>query len=284
MRFFTARLLMLIGFLFYGDCCIGQVFENSAGAREKRFIYEVKQIDEFFERFNDDSSSFIRQVYKSYRTKFNVDRAALIKSLFNYQSKTWSESSIDSFVRTALNTQMPSRNNFYGENWFAEAFCKFVYRSAEVEIPVILRIDTDEQRRSKWIITAIGANPIRELSDNPPDQQHKSNKKFINPSSHANYFIELGKVFDDKENLVSYFDNLFFTRSHALTFYNSLLNETIKFMHVKSIKYHFLQVSNYIFTVEYFQRKDLNAGWLINSLQYASTSDKKNFRRNLLGE
>ena len=96
--------------------------------------------------------------------------------------------------------------------------------------------------------------------------------------------IEPGKVFDDKDYLDSYFDKSFFKRNNSVTFYNAFIEGKIKFMHVKSIKYHFLQVSNYIFTVEHFQRKDLNAGWLINSLQSASAADKNNFIRNLLGE
>jgi hypothetical protein len=264
--------------------CFSQVFENTAGAREKRFIYEVKQIDEFFERFNDDSSSFIREVYRSYRTKFNIDRASLIKSLFNYETKTWSQGIIDSFVNTALSTQMPSRNNFYGENWFAEAGCKFLYQSVEIEIPVILRIFTDEQRRSRWVIIGVRSHSIRTESAAIPNTSEKNKQKFISPSSHANYFIELGKVFDDKENLNSYFENSLLARKNALVFYNAILQDKIKFMHVKSIRYHFLQVSNYIFTVEHFQRKELNAGWLINSLQHVSVEDKKNFTKKLLGE
>lgn len=284
MRFITGKVFLPFVLFACSNASFCQVFENSSGAREKRFIYEIKQIDEFFERFNDDSSSFIREVYKSYHTKFSVDRASLIRSLFNYQSKTWSKGSIDSFVSTALLTQMPSRNNFYGENWFAEVNCKFFYHATEIEIPLIMQINTDEQRRSKWVISAVGSNPVRSVSAIFPEASDISVQKFINPSSHANYFIELGKVFDDKENLASYFENSFFKRNNALTFYNAVLGGKIKFMHVKSIKYHFLQVSNYIFTVEHFQRKDLNAGWLINTLQRASAAEKKKFTRNLLGE
>ena len=284
MRTNIGRISFSFALFVYSCAGFGQVFENSAGAREKRFIYEIKQIDEFFERFNDDSTSFIREVYKSYHTKFNVDRAALIRSLFNYQSKTWNKGSIDSFVSTALLTQMPSRNNFYGENWFAEVNCKFIYQSAEIEIPLIMQIHTDQQRRSKWVISAVGASPVRSALSEIPQRSDTKVEKFINPSSHANYFIELGKVFDDKDYLDSYFDKSFFKRNNSVTFYNAFIEGKIKFMHVKSIKYHFLQVSNYIFTVEHFQRKDLNAGWLINSLQSASAADKNNFIRNLLGE
>ena len=35
-----------------------QIISNDNGASDKHFIYEVKEIDEFFERFNDAPNSF----------------------------------------------------------------------------------------------------------------------------------------------------------------------------------------------------------------------------------
>ena len=79
-----------------------QVYENSAGTREKLFVYKVKQIEEFFERFNDDPESFIRRMYKTYGVRYKIDRGKLIQSLFNYETNSWKQSTIDSFVNSAL--------------------------------------------------------------------------------------------------------------------------------------------------------------------------------------
>ena len=130
----------------------GQVITNDAGSREKHFIYEVKQIDEFFERYNNDSSSFLTEVYKSHHVKYGISRARLIRSLFNYETKTWPPSAIDSFVRSALRVKMPSKRDFYGDNWYAEADCKFQYGANVIDIPVVLRIATDRENGSKWMI------------------------------------------------------------------------------------------------------------------------------------
>jgi len=51
-----------------------QVYSNNDLANDKHFIYEVKEIDEFFERFNDAPNSFLRSVYKAHHIKFNIDR------------------------------------------------------------------------------------------------------------------------------------------------------------------------------------------------------------------
>lgn len=283
MEYLGRKLYLPIMGLFLSLCSFAQDFENSAGQREKIFVYRVKQIDEFFERFNNDTSSFIREVYRSYGIKFNIDRPTLIRSLFNYRTNTWLQSSIDSFVNKALSTQMPSGRNFYGDDWYAEANCKFRHHSVEIEIPVILKIQTDDQGRSKWVICGVKKSLAGE-SSRLIAMSEINLEKFITPSSHANYFIELAKVFEDKKNLSSYFDESFFRRDNAIAFYNASLQDNIKFLHVKSIKYHFLQVSNYIFTVEYFPRKDLNAGWLINSLKQVTLPEKNKFVKQLLGE
>jgi len=261
-----------------------QVFENEAAAREKHFIYEVKQIDEFFERFNNDSSSFIRDVYKQKGIKFKIERPALIRSLFNVVSHSWSASQVDSFIIKAMAIQMPSRKDYYGEGWFAEAICQFNYNGNTLDIPVILRVSTDKSKHSKWIIAGIRQTSIKADGKIIDGGNSISIDHFISPVSHTNYFIELEKAFDDKAYLFSYFDPTILQKSQSVVFYNAILKNQVKFLHVKEIKYHFLQVSDYIFTVENFQRDALNSGWLINRLWKASPTEKENFKRTLLGE
>jgi len=261
-----------------------QVFVNNAGAREKHFVYEVKQIDEFFERFNDDSSSFIRKEYESYHKKFNLSREQLIRSLFNYESHTWDSTVISDFLGGILHVNTPLLLDFYSNDWFAEANCKFEYAGAVIEIPVILRIEADARKRSKWMIAAIKHNSIKQEVQVTLAADGAKKNKFINPASHASNFIELARAFEDKEHLSDYFEDGFFKRANAIGFYNALLKNQIRFIGVKDIKYHYLQVDGWIFTVENFQRKALNSGWLINQLKNVTEAEKKVYRKNLLEE
>lgn len=261
-----------------------QVFTNDAGTREKHFVYEVKQIDEFFERFNNDTGSFIRKAYKNYGVKYKIDRPKLVRSLFNYETKTWDKALIDNFIKDVTAAQNPGLLNFLAEGWFAEAHCKFQYNGSVIDIPIILRIITDKNRRSKWMIAAIKANPLKADSVTAPIEANENQLKFINPASHANSFIALDKALGDKQNLAAYFEASFFNRKNAAAFYNAVLNNRAKFLYVKDITYHFLQAPKWIFTVEYFQREALNAGWLINSLRRAPEADKKEYLKNLLEE
>ncbi|MEO5682164.1 MAG: hypothetical protein ABIQ88_05950 [Chitinophagaceae bacterium] len=260
-----------------------QVFTNDAGAREKHFIYEVKQIDEFFERFNNDTGSFIRKAYKTYRVKYSIDRPKLVRSLFNYETNSWETVLIDNFIKE-VTQRNPSRLNFRAPGWYARANCKFDYNGAVTDIPIILRIHTDSENRSKWVIAAVKAGFLKMDAQRAPGAENNRPKKFINPASHANNFIELDKALADKENLDDYFEPAFFSRNNASGFYNSILNNRLKFLYVKDITYHFLQAGNWIFTVEYFQREALNAGWLINSLKKATPDEKAAYLKNLLEE
>jgi len=262
----------------------GQVFVNNAGARERHFVYEVKQIDEFFERFNDDTSSFIRKQYRDNHIKYTLSREQLVRSLFNYEGRSWDTTLINQFVQTVVNTNKPSLLDFYGDGWYAEANCRFEYNGATIEIPIILRIEADAEKRAKWMIAAIKANSIKQDASVLPAIDRMDKNKFINPSSHANSFLELGRAFEDKEHLSDYFDGSFFKRANSIGFYNALLKNRIRFITVKDIRYHYLQVDQWIFTVENFPRKALNSGWLINQLKNVTESEKNQYIKKLLEE
>lgn len=285
MKLLLIKYCLILGLLTINQPLWCQEFKNDAGVREKHFVSQVKQVDEFFERFNNDTNSFIREVYRSYKVKFKADRRKLVKSLFNYENKNLSQSNIDAFVEKAVQVFMPSAKNWYGENWFAEANCKFQYNSLVIDIPVILKTITDQQKRSKWVIAGIKPSHLKEPTNSNIPITVKTRKiKFIDPSSHGANFIELERDFDDKVNLSDYFENAFFYRNNAVQFYHAIMKDKIRFLFVKDIKYHFLNVDQYIFTVEYFPRETLNSGWLINNLKDATAKDKESYKKLLLGE
>jgi hypothetical protein len=262
---------------------LGQVYINDEELKEKHFIYEVKQIDEFFERFNNDTASFIRNVYRKAQMKFQIDRAALIKSLFNYKTKNWDTTIINDFVASVTDPQNPCNLDFYGENWFAELECKFKYNTNPITIPLILKVVKVNQKGAKWVIAGVGTSAVRVPITINKMPASKNFHKCIGPSSQAANFIALKKAFEDKDNLSNCFDESFFDRLNAMEFYNALLNNELEFMYVKSIKYHFLENDGWIFLVEYFPREDLNSGWLINYVKRATPEEMNAYKRKLLG-
>ncbi|MFT3701382.1 MAG: hypothetical protein QM802_03390 [Agriterribacter sp.] len=274
--------LLLIGLCAFAKTATAQ-YSNDAGAREKHFIYEIKQVDEFFERFNDDKDSFIRKVYASYKKKYNIKREDLVKTLFNYETNSWNPVIIDSFISYITNKEHPKLLNFYGKNWYAEANCRFQYEGTEIDVPVILKLDADANNRARWIIESVKKNPFPPAG-NDLKITVKDRSKFIHPASHTNNFIALSKALEDKENLPVYFDESFFRRDNSTAFFATILYNRAQLLYVKSIRYHFLQVDGWVFTVESFPRKSLNSGWLISSLQKITPSEKHQYEDTLLGK
>jgi hypothetical protein len=276
------KIWIFISFFICQHRLFGQVYSNNDGAEDKHFIYEVKQIDEFFERFNDAPNSFLRGIYRAHHIKFNIDRQRLIRSLFNDENKSLDSVMISQFVSDVTRKKKPVYLNFYGGNWYADLRCKFRYNASTIVIPVIMKIEMAPNKGSKWMIVAVGSSSLKSRIPVTEMAQSKIKSKIISPTSHGTNFVSLKRAFDDKENLSSYFETSYFKRSHMLEFYNAVLNREIEFQDVVKIKYHFLVAEKWIFTVENFNRESLNSGWLINDMQKVSSLEAENYRNRLL--
>jgi hypothetical protein len=106
----------------------------------------------------------------------------------------------------------------------------------------------------------------------------------IQPAANDTYFAEFERDFADKRDLAGLFDHQFFQRKYSGAFYQALLTDRIKFVAVREIKYHYLQVHDWIFTVENFDRSTRNSGWLITSIRPAGEAARAEYVRQLLEE
>ena len=145
-----------------------------------------------------------------------------------------------------------------------------------------MKIEMNQNKGSKWMIVAVGSSTLKSKTEVTEMAQSKIKTKIISPTSHGTNFVSLKRAFEDKENLSSYFERLYFKRSHMLQLYNAILNGDIEFLDVTKIKYHFLLTDRWIFTVENFSREALNSGWLINHMQKVSSPEMEIYRNKLL--
>ena len=251
------------------------------------FMYEVKLIDEFFERFNDEKTSFLRTEYQKQNKPYNVTRAQLLVSLFNLQNKTWSsaDTSGKEFIHFIANPKSP-RFIYYGDsNWYAEARCFFTYEKKMIEIPLVFHIVTLPNKGMKWMVAGIGDNPILAATRLGPvtyNTKYESNSFYISTSSDATGFSELSGIFTEGMNPVYYFDPEVMNSDKGRKFIQLIIQGKLSFEYAKDIKYHFYQVDNWIFTVEQFSRTDFNSGWLINSVKRVDKAEKEAIRKKLL--
>jgi hypothetical protein len=276
------KFLIFISFSVCQHRLFSQVISNNDNAQEKHFVYEVKEIDEFFERFNDEKGSFIRGVYKAHHVKFNIPRKLLIRSLFNDENMSKDSVMINMFVSDVIKKNKPIYLKYYGDDWYAELTCKFKYNTSTILIPVIMKIEMTQNKGSKWMIVAVGSSALKSKIVVTEMTQSKIKTNIISPTSNGTNFVSLKRVFNDKENLSDYFESDYIYDSNMLEFYNAILNGDIDFQDVIKIKYHFLLAGRWIFTVEDFIREELNSGWLINHLEKVSSVEMNDYRSKLL--
>jgi hypothetical protein len=95
--------------------------------------------------------------------------------------------------------------------------------------------------------------------------------------------MNINKVFRDEENIDYYLENHYIPDQLAL-FVEEVKDGNLKFESVDNVKFHFFQVQNWYFEVTYFNRNEMNSGWLISSLLRVSESEKKELIRNYTHE
>lgn len=242
--------------------------QSIIGGPETEFAFKVKQIDEFINRFNHDPYTL------AIRQNPGLTHQANLYSLFNQEDESWDFQIVEEFVEEMLRQPGSRILDFYDSGWYAELSCTFLYRGQPRDLTLVLQNQISPNGGSKWVIVSV-VQPMKEIfcEDIP---KAKNSSHYLHPMSHVTNFMELERAFEDKDNLQNFFDS-WNQGMDFLAFKNGVLNGTLKYQSNHRITYHFLQLENWIFTVDYFPRRHLNSGWLISSLREASAEDKQRY-------
>jgi|GEM_PF-1265144 len=280
MKYIFKHLAFLVCTLIFLAVVVGtraQTFQTF-DKNEELFKYEVKTIDEFIERFDDDLTSFLRKSMERDHKALSYSRQALIFSLCNMDEKRIPDSLKLNFVFSATDEKKPQYINFEDSNWYAEANCEFVLNGKNVNIPLILHVRGDKHKGAKWMIAGIGQNKwitdtnITELKYETP---FLPNKKYIPSTDHALKFMSLISAFGPAMNAQYYFEPDLLKTDRCKALVQMILQNKIKLNGVTDIKYHFYQLPGFIVDVEYFDRAELLSGWLISAIRRSSNSNKE---------
>lgn len=244
-------------------------FSNNLILKEK-FSYEIIQIEEFIERFNFKEDTKLLNYLKINQPYFNIERKKFLTTLFNTYDTTFNMPFVKAFVNYVNNSVNPQYLNFYDNDWYAEVSCVFKYESRIDTGKLILKNQFKIDSSSKWVIAGVSSK-ILEFPES------KDTLRILSPVSHGTDFIALYDIFEDGENIQNYIIKDF--KLDTLTYLITLIYfNKIEITQLLNVKYHFLQIPKWIFTVEYFNRKDLNSGWLISDLLRMSWEEKENYK------
>lgn len=260
----------------WGVCAYSQVNQPSiSGKKDSDFAFEVKTIDEFIERFNNDQYTLIRQYLEEKFPKKKITRYDLVRTLFNYEEPLWDKELAAQFVNQVCDTTKEKFLDFYADNWYAQAECQVKYKGVSKKVWITLQVVvSDRTGAAKWVICGARA-PFLDFS------KRLDPKKFLNPISHATDFIGLKKAMEDKMFVRNYLTEKF-QESHLNKYLAALATGDIEFQQITSIQYHFLSVDNWLFKVKEYIRPGRNSGWLIQSLSKKTNAEKEAYKKEVL--
>jgi len=121
---------------------------------ETQFLWEVKQINEFIERFNDSDSTLLKQYLKKQEPSNIPTRERLIIGLFNAQGKDWNLTEVKSFIAYAVDKKNPRYLDFHGDKWYAKVNCSVQWKGNPENVLLTLQLQRVQNAPGyKWVVT-----------------------------------------------------------------------------------------------------------------------------------
>jgi len=247
---------------------IGDVMED-----ERALYAETKQVNQFLRRFNaEEDVKGERLYYKDKDFRSRKLRKKYLPILFNLNDDILTEDLKNKFIEQVMDKDDPIYIEFHGGGFFAELRTVFNYKGKDQ--PVILFLSLQEEKvGSKWVISDIYFQPFKDVL-HYPDTTKYNDSKFIHPLSHELGFMNLFRVFNNKDSLELYTERGF-EPDYLSIFLFEVKNNRMKFKTVSKLKFHFFQIDGWYFELSYFNREGFNTGWLISNLIEITDKDKQ---------
>jgi len=260
-RFIGFIILIIISFQINAQIILEQ---EGKKAPLENMILQVKQLDEFMNRFNYKQDFFGNKINENFKSQFPRDK--YIDLLFNNQDPRLSKTS-NKFSQEYLNTknkfinQVISGEGLYinklSDKIFAIAECKLNYKGKVAKATLILNMETNSNS-VKWVIRKVDAEFLKLESTNTISNS-------IPPNSNETNFISLKRSLDKKNNLLD-ISGKQFEYNQLSVFYYLVSKGEIKFEYVEKLKYLVLDINDWAITLNYYARDSENSGWLIDNI------------------
>ncbi|NTW23905.1 MAG: hypothetical protein HGA37_04320 [Lentimicrobium sp.] len=262
-------LLTCMVMLFISQGIEAQTF-NSLLGDESILVAQTKQVNQFFRRFNAEESISGQRYYpgdKDYRSP--ELRKKYIDILFDNKNASLTEPLRESFTKDVLKSGSPSFLDFHDGQWFSEVSTIFVYLGKEEPVTLYLKLE-EENQGYKWVITNVYFKKFHEFFHS----QDNGDQRFLHPLSHELDFMNLVRVFKEKEYVEQYTASDYHPDYLTLFLYE-FKKGNLSFKNVSDVKFHFFQVPGWYFELSEFNRPGTNAGWLISAMLKLNENDKE---------
>jgi len=249
---------------------------GSFNGDETVFYAQTKQMNQFFRRFNGEEDVKGKAFYPgdpAYRDA--KARKRYLNILFDNSSPLISGDTKFVFIEDILNKKKPFFLDFHGKEWYAEVDASFTYKKEKVNLLLYLRLEK-QNGGYKWVLSNVHLGKFESWFTHVNDTTNL--KYFIHPMSHELDFMNLHKIFREPSNM-DYYLEVNYTPDMLALFVMEIKNENLKFISINNVKFHFFQVPNWYFEVSFFNRNDVNSGWLISNMLRVDPREKEELMR-----
>ncbi len=230
-------------------------------ADENKFLERTKQVNQFFRRFNGEEDVQGNRLYpgdKDYRSP--KLRREYLKILFDEQSKSINPELLKEFVEFVTDKKNPYFLDFHNPDWTAQVDVEFNYDGKDQNGILFMKLE-QAGLGYKWVIDNVYFKPFAEYFI----EDTTYTKKFLHPMSHEIEFMNLRKIFENKDSLQQYFIKGYKPDQMSLFLYEAGRGN-LKFVTVRDEKFHFFQIPHWYFELSYLNRGGYNSGWMITYL------------------
>lgn len=230
----------------------------------------VKFLDEFFARFNGKEKGI------GINGQF-FDRATNVLFLFDkFQFKSQTDSLFIEAKNFSEKVMQDSVYISYTDScWYAKAKCHGKLAGKGVDFFLYLFVEERGEYMYKWVIADVEGEIFN------TSRSRKHNELFIMPNDHEQSFMSLKRVTNETSRYIDDFAKDGYVAEPLSVFLTLVRCGQLKIDYVSDVEFFFLQVPNYCFSVKYFERNDINLGWLINTFTKCSVLDKVNILSSL---
>lgn len=267
----NSKYLCIVIILLIPFCLRAQDTEKVSATAEQAFGQRVKILDEFIRRFNYE------QVAEKDLTKNeeNIEHKALLLSLFDeeYAKKATKKTinDITAFVNQITDPKKPVKLAYHDKGWYAKSTWEAQLDGKPVKLLITL-VTEYEPNKSKWSISHVEADFLEEI---------KLVKQSLSPVTHDLDFMQIKKALKSGEGNLSGYAVENHTEQALTKFFALIESGHLTLLQAPRPTYVFTQVPDWVFELNYFERKGNNTGWRIGYLQRIVEIDKSKYNKYL---
>lgn len=222
-------------------------------------VREVKQVDDFFDRFNAVRLPNGQKAPDSLKNA--KARTAYLEQLVNSEDARWQKGAenekLKRFLQLVCHPSQPLFLNKFDDQIFCVTSCNVDYFGTQSLADLLFRRKVFNEKH-QWVLQG-ASDPFME------QLEHKIEQRGIVPNAHETNFLSFSNELHGGAPLRSYTDSTF--RFDALSaFIFAVDSRLIKFNECERVTLFLTGIKGWVIKLEDFTRETGNSGWLISDL------------------